>query len=117
MTGLDHFITYGMRGCRNWQCIVCHNMLCSMLRHAGIKGDNVVAQQIISTSLHCGGKNMILKAKFEEVVFQKIVEDSKTFISYKDWSKNKVVYPVKSLFKVSGRNLSCTRRLMLHSEK
>ena len=50
-----------------------------MPRHSGIKGDNVAAEQTASTSLHCGGQNMILKVESEEVVFYKVVEDSKTF--------------------------------------
>ena len=53
----------------NWQNIQRRSIEDPMPRHSGIKGDNVAAQQTTSTSLHCGGQNMILKAKFEEVVF------------------------------------------------
>ena len=49
-----------------------------MPRHLGNKGDNVAAQQTASISLHCGGQNMILEAESKEVVFYKVVDDSKT---------------------------------------
>ena len=63
----------------NWQNIQCCSIEDPMPQHSGIKGDNVVAQQISLTFLHCGGQNMILKAESEEVVSYKIVEDSKKF--------------------------------------